>query len=187
MVSIDGDTSTNDTVLLLANGLAGNEAISPGTEQAEIFQGALEALCIHIAKVMARDGEGATKLIEVMVTGAVNDAEARRAARTIISSALVKAAVHGSDPNWGRVLAAAGRCGIMLETEKIQMEIGGILLVDEGGPIPFDKEKVANHLNGAEVAIKLDLNIGNGRAVAWGCVCACGAGAAATAGSPGAV
>lgn len=169
MLSVDGDNSTNDTVLILSNGKAGGEKIKEGGRRAGVFQEALNDVCIYLTKEIARDGEGATKLIEVTVTGAFNDTEARRAARTIASSVLVKAAVHGSDPNWGRVLAAAGRCGITLETEKIQMEIGGIRLVDEGGPIPFDKERVANHLNGAEVAIKLDLNIGNGRAVAWGC------------------
>ena len=169
MLSVDGDNSTNDTVLIIANGRADGERIEEGSGQAGIFQQALNEVCIYLTKEIARDGEGATKLIEVTVTGAVNEAEARLAARTIVSSALVKAAVHGSDPNWGRILAAAGRCGITLETDKIQMEIGGVRLVDAGGPITFDKEKVAKHLNGLEVAIKLDLNIGNGRAVAWGC------------------
>ena len=140
MLSVDGDNSTNDTVLIIANGRGEGEKIEEGSGQAELFQQALNEVCIYLTKEIARDGEGATKLIEVTVVGAVNRAEAERVVRTIVSSMLVKAAVHGSDPNWGRVLAAAGRCGITLETEKIQMEIGGIRLVDEGGPIPFDKD-----------------------------------------------
>jgi len=109
MVSIDGDTSPSDCVFLLANGLSGNKAID--LDNGEVFQEALSEVCTYLAKSMARDGEGATKLIEVTIEGALDEAEARQAARIIASSPLVKAAIHGNDPNWGRIIAALGRSG----------------------------------------------------------------------------
>ena len=169
MLSIDGDNSTNDTVLIMANGKAGGEKLVAGSRRAEVFRGALQKACLYLTREIARDGEGATKLIEVTVCGAVNDIEARMAARTIVSSSLVKAAVHGSDPNWGRVVAAAGRSGVELITDKLELEIGGICLVSGGEPVPFEKHKVEKHMDGHEVLMKLDLNIGNGEATAWGC------------------
>jgi glutamate N-acetyltransferase/amino-acid N-acetyltransferase len=169
MLSIDGDNSTNDTVLIMANGMAGGGKIAAGSLQAGVFREALWKVCVHLTKDIAHDGEGATKLIEVEVVGAVNDAEARLAARTIVSSSLVKAAVHGSDPNWGRVVAAAGRSGIELVNDKLGLEIGGIGVVSGGEPVPFDKEEVVRHMDGNEVLMKLDLNLGNGKATAWGC------------------
>ena len=169
MLSIDGDNSTNDTVLIMANGRAGGEKITVRSQQAELFRKALYKVCRHLTRENARDGEGATKLIEVTVGGAISDAEARLAARAIVSSALVKAAVHGSDPNWGRVVAAAGQSGIELITEKLELAIGGIQLVSGGVPVPFDKGKVVKHLDGSEVAIKLGLNLGKAEAMAWGC------------------
>jgi len=169
MLSVDGDNSTNDTVLIMSNGKAGGEKLVAGNHQAEVFKEALQKVCIHLTKEIARDGEGATRLIEVTVHGAVNDTEARIAARTIVSSSLVKAAVHGSDPNWGRVVAAAGRSGIELITDKLKLEIGDICLVSRGEPVSYDKDKVVKHMDGGEVSMKLDLNIGNGKAIAWGC------------------
>jgi glutamate N-acetyltransferase/amino-acid N-acetyltransferase len=169
MVSIDGDTSTNDTVLILANGLAGGETIEKGSPRAAVFQEALDKACIHLARAIARDGEGATRLIEVKVTGAASLADARSAARTIVGSPLVKTAVHGCDPNWGRVLAAAGRSGAELDPDKLELHIGGIRLVKGGSPVPFPVEKVVKHLGGDEVNINLDLNLGKAEAVAWGC------------------
>ena len=169
MVSIDGDTSTNDTVLLMANGRAGNEPISQGSGQAEVFQQALNQLCIYLAKSMARDGEGATKLIEVTVGGAPSVAAARIAARTIVSSPLVKAAIHGSDPNWGRIVAAVGRSGVEVVEEKIDLYLGDICLVRAGCPLPFDREEVVRLLDRSEVSIVLQLNLGSVTATAWGC------------------
>ena len=169
MLSVDGDNSTNDTVLIMANGGAGGEKITAGNRQARIFGKALEKVCLHLTKEIARDGEGATKLIEITVCGAASDTEARAAARTIVSSSLVKAAVHGSDPNWGRVVAAAGRSGAELVTDKLELEIGGIRVVNGGEPVPYDKEKVVKHMDGQEVLMKLDLHLGNGKATAWGC------------------
>lgn len=169
MVSIDGDNSTNDMVLVMANGRAGGEPVIAGSRQAELFQRALNRTCSHLARAIARDGEGATKFIEVNVSGAATLADARLTARTIVGSSLVKAAVHGSDPNWGRVIAAAGRSGAALEAERLYLEVGGVCLVRGGAPVLYDKEKVVQHLDGAEVRIDLNLNMGEAGATAWGC------------------
>lgn len=169
MLSIDGDTSPNDAVLIMANGMAGNETIVPGSRLADTFQEALDTVCIHLVKSMARDGEGATKFIEVTVEGARSTTEARLAARTIVSSPLVKAAIHGSDPNWGRVIAAAGRSGVEVVESKIDLEIGGTCLVGNGVALPFHSEEVVSILNKNEVRIVLNLNIGTAAATAWGC------------------
>ncbi len=169
MVSIDGDTSPNDTVLIMANGLAGNRAINQDSELANAFQQALDQVSVYLAKCIARDGEGASKLIEVTVDKALSITEARLAARAIVSSPLVKAAVHGSDPNWGRIMAAAGRSGVEVVEAKIDLYIGNICLVRAGKPLPFDREKVIAVLDGTEVPISLLLNLGTARATAWGC------------------
>ncbi len=169
MLSIDGDTSPNDAVLIMANGMAGNETIVPGSRLADTFQEALDTVCIHLVKSMARDGEGATKFIEVTVEGARSTTEAGLAARTIVSSPLVKAAIHGSDPNWGRVIAAAGRSGVEVVESKIDLEIGGTCLVGNGVALPFHSEEVVSILNKNEVRIVLNLNIGTAAATAWGC------------------
>ena len=169
MVSIDGDTSTNDMVLMMANGLAGNETISSDSSLAGIFQQALNQVCIYLSKEIARDGEGANKLIKVTVKGAVNLDDARQAARTVVSSYLVKAAVHGNDPNWGRVMAAAGRSGVEMVESKVDLYIGDICLVKGGCPLPFNREELVGILRSDEVLIGLQLNLGNGSATAWGC------------------
>jgi glutamate N-acetyltransferase/amino-acid N-acetyltransferase len=169
MVTVDGDTSPNDMVLLLANGRAGSEIIAQNSRAADNFQEALNQVCIRLAKAVAADGEGATKLIEVTVSGAATAADARSAARTVAGSSLVKTAVHGSDPNWGRILAAAGRSGARMAASKIDLSIGDICLVRGGGVLPFDEGRAAEALSGREVAITLDLNLGNDQATAWGC------------------
>jgi glutamate N-acetyltransferase/amino-acid N-acetyltransferase len=163
MVSIDGDTSPSDMVLLLANGRAG------GRTPAEAFEQGLEKVCIYLAKCIAGDGEGATKLIEVTVGGARNLAGARLAARTIVSSSLVKAAIHGADPNWGRIMAALGRSGVEVEEAKTDLYIGNITVVKAGAPLPFNQRGVIKLLEGKEVAIRLNLNLGSASATAWGC------------------
>jgi len=169
MISIDGDTSPNDMVLLMANGLAASEPVSPGAEPADVFEQGLEQVCVYLAKCIARDGEGATKLIEVTVSGALSLAEARSAARTIVSSSLVKAAVHGADPNWGRVMAALGRSGVEVEESKTDLYIGNIPVVKSGRPLPFSKRDIIKLLKGREVFIGLNLNLGSSNATAWGC------------------
>ncbi len=169
MVSIDGDNSTNDMVLILANGKAGGKEITASSRQAAAFQEALNMACIRLARAIAGDGEGATKLIEVTVTGAASLADARRVARTIVSSALVKAAVYGSDPNWGRVVAAAGRSGAALDAARLELHLGDICLVKGGSPHPYDRAAAVACLNEPEVAITLNLNMGQAGATAWGC------------------
>lgn len=169
MVTVDTDTSTNDMLVLFASGKAGGETITAGGARAELFQQALDEVCILLAKAIARDGEGATRRIEVIVRGAASEADARQAARTIAASPLVKTAVHGADPNWGRILAAAGRSGVDLVHEKCGLEIGGIEMVKHGAPFPFDKKEVSDYLRNDEVVIVLDLNLGDWEATAWGC------------------
>ncbi|MFB0559016.1 MAG: bifunctional glutamate N-acetyltransferase/amino-acid acetyltransferase ArgJ [Dehalococcoidales bacterium] len=169
MVSIDGDTSPNDMVLIMANGLARNKPISQGSGQANVFQQALDKVCIYLAKSIARDGEGATKLIEVTVNGAISGAEARLAARTVVSSPLVKAAVHGSDPNWGRIIAAVGRSGAEVVESKIDLYIGDIHVVQKGEPLPLSIQSLVQVLDGSEVPISLNLNLGTATTTAWGC------------------
>jgi glutamate N-acetyltransferase/amino-acid N-acetyltransferase len=169
MISVDGDTSPNDSVILLSNGLAGGEIITSRAARAKGFQQALDAVCIHLAKSVARDGEGATKLIEVNVSGAASIHDARMAARTISSSPLVKSAVHGADPNWGRILVAAGSSGAELLEAKIALDISGVPVVREGVPLPFDRDKLIEALGHAEVRINLYLNMGPFSATAWGC------------------
>ena len=169
MISIDGDTSPNDMLLLMANGLAGNKPISQRSRQADAFQQALDQLCIYLAKCVAGDGEGATKLIEVTVSGAPSAAEARLAARTVVSSPLVKTAIHGGDPNWGRIMAAVGQSGVEVVESKIDLYIGNICLVKAGCPLSFDKEELVGILRSSEVLINLQLNLGMATATAWGC------------------
>jgi glutamate N-acetyltransferase/amino-acid N-acetyltransferase len=169
MISVDGDTSPSDMVLIMANGLAGNEPISPGSRQADTFQQALDRVCIYLAKAIAGDGEGATKLIEVTVNGAISAAEARLAARTVVSSPLVKAAVHGADPNWGRIIVAAGRSGVELVESNIDLYIGDVSVVKGGRPLPFNEQSVVRVFKQSEVPITLHLNLGTASATAWGC------------------
>ena len=169
MVSVDGDTSPNDTVLLLANGLTGKEVIKQGMIEAYEFQEALNQICIYLAKAIAADGEGASRLIEVTVSGAASLDDARIAARTIVNSPLVKTAVHGSDPNWGRIIAAAARSGAEFSEDKIDLHIGDVCIIEAGNPLPFDEQKTVALLGEKTVFIKLNLNLGEAKATAWGC------------------
>jgi glutamate N-acetyltransferase / amino-acid N-acetyltransferase len=172
-ITIDGDTSTNDTVLLLANGLAGNPTLgeSASAEDEERFKAALNAIMIYLAKEIVRDGEGSTKMIEIKVLGARNKDEAMLAARTAAGSTLTKCAVYGRDPNWGRIIAAMGRSGAQFDPQKADIWIGEVALMLNGKPQPFDKAETAGRvLAGNEVFIKVDLHTGGeGVATAWGC------------------
>ncbi len=169
MLTVDGDTSTNDMALVMASGAAGGETITGGSPRAGLFKQALTAVCVELAKKMARDGEGATRRIEVVVKGAVCLEDARKAARAIAGSSLVKTAVHGTDPNWGRVMAAAGRSGALVEPDKATLEMGGTCLFQHGVPTSFSRVEVSNYLCSDEVFIILDLGLGTGEAIAWGC------------------
>jgi len=168
MVSIDGDTSPSDCVFLLANGLAGNESID--FDNGGTFQEALNAVCTHLAKSMARDGEGATKLIEVTVEGVEDQIWACQAARTIAGSPLVKAAIHGNDPNWGRIVAALGRSGAKVKEDRLDVYLNDICVMKQGCPTPFSKAEMISALSKSDnVLIRLCLNLGDGQATAWGC------------------
>jgi glutamate N-acetyltransferase/amino-acid N-acetyltransferase len=169
MISVDGDTSTNDTVLLLANGAAGAPQARPGTPQGALFQQALGQVCTHLAKSVARDGEGATKLIEVVVEGARTMADARVAARSVSSSNLVKTAVHGNDPNWGRIMMAVGKSGAEVEEPRVALFINDVCIMEGGLPIPFFKDAIVASMRGAEVRFRIRLNLGDATAMAWGC------------------
>ena len=170
MCSVDGDQSTNDTCLVLANGQAGGAEVVAGTPDAETFEDALTFVCVSLAKQMVRDGEGAKKLIEVTVNEAVSQSDARKAAREISTSSLVKAMVHGNDPNWGRLMMALGKSGADMDESKIQIYINDIQIVDEGKSIPFHLDSVVSAMaSSPDVRFGVNLNMGDATATAWGC------------------
>ena len=169
LLSIDGDTSPSDTVLLFANGAAGGNPIDEASPLREEFEEALEALCTYLAKEMARDGEGATKLIEVTVSGAASFADARALIRLMTTSYLVKSAVHGADPNWGRIVAVAGRSGVQLSEERFVVEICGTRVFERAEPTEFDPLSVATAMQADTVTIAVDLGVGESVATGWGC------------------
>jgi glutamate N-acetyltransferase/amino-acid N-acetyltransferase len=169
---VDGDTSTNDTYLAFAAG----EPLSP--EHYEALETGLTAVSQHLAKAIARDGEGATCLIEVQVEGASDGAAARAIARTICGSSLVKCAVHGRDPNWGRIVAAAGRAGVPMDPDAVALWLGEHQLMAAGQPLPFDRpaasaymrERAAGaYLTDDTVLIRIQVGSGSGSGRAWGC------------------
>lgn len=168
MISVDGDTSTNDCVFLMANGASG-VALS-NEDDVRIFRNALVELSIVLAKSIARDGEGATKLIEVNLKGAPESKMARQAARGITLSPLIKSAVHGEDPNWGRILARLGAESVPGDVlEKMSLSIQGVTIFENGGPAVFDRAEVKRLLKTDTVKIEADFNSGGANAVAWGC------------------
>ena len=169
MIDVDGDQSTNDSVILLANGVVGGDLIRAGSPAADGFQQGLTYLCIGLAKELARDGEGANKLIEAIVEGAKTLEDARAAARSVASSLLVKAAVHGNDPNWGRIMMAVGKSGIELEESKIALYINEICIMEDGRPIPYFQDAVVAAMRGGDVSFRVKLNLGDASATAWGC------------------
>ncbi len=168
LITVDGDTSPNDTVVILANGLAGNPVLTADSSDGARFREALKEACLQLAQLIAQDGEGATRLIEVQVEGALSLEDARLAARTIASSPLVKAAVYGSDPNWGRIIAALGRSGARVEESKVELYLGQLCLF-RGQPLPFDREEASRLLSRERVKFRLCLNLGEGKATSWGC------------------
>lgn len=169
MIDVDGDQSTNDTVIVLANGKAGGPLISGGTEGGEAFQEALTYVCVDLAKKMARDGEGATHLIEATVEGAGSVEEARRGARKIVSSLLVKAMIYGRDPNWGRVMMALGNSGIDFEESNVDIFINDIHIVHQGMSISYLKDSVVSSMSDDEVRLRVRIASGGESGTAWGC------------------
>ncbi|HEY9785221.1 MAG TPA: bifunctional ornithine acetyltransferase/N-acetylglutamate synthase [Candidatus Obscuribacterales bacterium] len=174
MISVDGDTSTNDMVIALANGAAGNEPIEEiQCEDFHKFFTAFHAVNEHLAKQIARDGEGATKLVEVSICGTQTAEEAQKLAKSVVSSSLVKTALFGQDANWGRILAALGRGGVWFDPGRLSMHFaskaGEVALVHCGTPLPFDTAKASAVLGENEIQISIDLNAGPSSARAWGC------------------
>ena len=187
-ITVDGDTSTNDTLIALANGQSRTTAIREMGPDAEKLEAMLTEVCQYLAKAIARDGEGATCLLEVQVSGAPNDADARQVAKTIVGSSLVKSAIFGRDPNWGRIAGAAGRAGVRFQQERLTIKLGDFLLMEEGQPLPFDRQAASHYMK--DIAEKssattetgqliqhldrpliIAVNLGNGTGTgkAWGC------------------
>lgn len=169
MIDVDGDQSTNDTVIVLANGKAGGALITGGTEGGRAFQEALTYVCVDLAKKMARDGEGATHLIEATVEGARSVEEARRGARKIVSSLLVKAMIYGRDPNWGRVMMALGNSGMDFEESNVDVFINDIHIVHQGMSISYLKDSVVSSMSDEEVRLRVRIASGGESGTAWGC------------------
>ena len=168
-LTVDGTMSTNDTIFLLANGLAENPHIAERGAAFETFLSALQAICIEMAKELARDGEGATKLITVTVEGAKNRQEAMRAAKEIANAALVKTAVYGKDPNWGRVAAAVGGCQVEVDPEALTIEFAGLAVAKNGGAISYDETAMRDALEKDHVPIKVRLGTGPAAATVFTC------------------
>jgi len=168
-VTVDGDSSTNDTFLVLANGAAGNAPMRHGTPEAEALEAAIIGVARELARAIARDGEGATRMIAVRVQGAESDEEARTAARAVASSSLVKTAVHGGDPNWGRIVCALGYSGAELALDKLHLSIGGLVVFERGAGVDVDLAAVRHAFEQPEIEIVASLGLAGGHAEAWGC------------------
>ncbi|MFQ4139460.1 bifunctional ornithine acetyltransferase/N-acetylglutamate synthase [Nodosilinea sp. PGN35] len=177
-ITVDGDSSTNDTLIALANGESRTPAITDEGAEADQLEAMLTAVCQYLAKCVARDGEGATCLIEVTVTGAVTAAAASQVAKTIAGSSLVKAAIFGHDPNWGRIAAAAGRAGVTFDQSDLRVQLGEFVLMEHGQPLAFDRPAASAYLTAATqgdylktdtVAIQVSIGDGPGSGQAWGC------------------
>ena len=168
-VSVDGDTSTNDTCVLLSNGCAGLPEILPGTPEATDFETALHAVMTSLAREIARDGEGATVLVEVKVSGAKSPEQAETVGRAIVNSPLVKTAVHGADPNWGRVLCAAGYSGGDIKPEQCALTIQDVTVLRRGTPIDFEAAPLSRSMKGQDVRFHLTLGEGSFETVFWTC------------------
>ncbi|MGM9923988.1 MAG: bifunctional glutamate N-acetyltransferase/amino-acid acetyltransferase ArgJ [Bacillus sp. (in: firmicutes)] len=168
-VTVDGDTSTNDMVILLANGQSGAAELTPDHPDWDVFVGLLERTCEDLAKKIARDGEGATKLIEVQVEGAESVSAARALAKTVVGSSLVKTAIFGSDANWGRVIAAMGRAGVPFNPDQVSIYFGDIVVLEKSTPVAFSEEEAKAYLEQENIIVKAVLHEGEAKGTAWGC------------------
>jgi glutamate N-acetyltransferase/amino-acid N-acetyltransferase len=169
MVCVDGDMSTNDTVLLFASGVAGNTPLNASSPDAALFEAALRHVTRYLAREIPRDGEGASRFQTVTVRNAPTRDDARKAARAITNSPIWQCAIAGSDPNWGRVIAALGKSGANLEHNKLDIALGGITVVSQGVATDYDQEAAKQAMGAAEVAVDVDLHLGEASAMAWGC------------------
>ncbi|MFW0911675.1 MULTISPECIES: bifunctional ornithine acetyltransferase/N-acetylglutamate synthase [Bacillus] len=168
-ITVDGETSTNDMVLVMANGMAENQALNEEHPEWPLFKEGLKLACEDLAKEIARDGEGATKLIEVKVVGAKNNLEAGIIAKKIVGSSLVKTAVYGTDANWGRIIGAIGHSAASVTPEEVEVYLGGQCLFKHNEPQSFSEEEAKAYLEQDEITIFIQMNEGNGEAAAWGC------------------
>lgn len=173
MISVDGDTSTNDTVILLANGAAGNAEIKENTPEFEAFKKALHEINVYLAKKIAGDGEGATALFEAKVTGCESKEQAKTLAKAIVCSNLTKTAIAGHDANWGRILCAMGYSGAQFDPEKVDLffesEAGKIQIIENGTAVDYSEEEATKILSAPEVTAVADVKMGDKEASAWGC------------------
>jgi glutamate N-acetyltransferase / amino-acid N-acetyltransferase len=168
-ISVDGDTSTNDTLLVLANGAAGAPRIQAGNKAHRAFTAALEEVCGSLARQVVADGEGAQRVIEIEVRGAKTEAAAKRIAETIATSPLVKTAFAGGDPNWGRIFAAAGRSGVKFDPELVDITMAGVRVLHHGQPLDFNERAASNRLLADHVPVVVDLHTGKASARYWTC------------------
>lgn len=160
-LTVDGDMSTNDSVILLANGASGCAEIAPGSSECEMFEKALGEVCVELARKIAEDGEGATKYVEVRVTNAATYADAKAAAMAVANSPLVKTAIFGEDPNWGRVLCAAGRSGAYVVPERTTLHFGDVKIVERGEPLKLEADAARKPMLDRDLVINLDLGLGS--------------------------
>lgn len=168
-ITVDGDTSTNDMVLVIANGSAGNQLLNPDHPDWPVFVELLTESCASLAKQIAKDGEGATKLIEISVAGAMSDEEARVIGKQIAGSNLVKTAVYGADANWGRIIGAIGQSQASLNPKTVDISLGEITMLKNSTPVAFDEDQAREYLLNDKVEIFVDLHVGEGKGMAWGC------------------
>lgn len=169
MITIDGDMSTNDMVLVLANGMARNKKIVQGTKESKIFADALTIILLSLAKLMVQDAEGATKFVEISVVGAQSEKDAREVARSVASSNLFKCALYGSDPNWGRIASSAGQSGARLDPAKMKISLGGELVLQNGGPVRKKEAVLRRVFRQKNIRIKINLVLGKASATAYTC------------------
>ena len=165
-ITVDGECSTNDCVMILANGASG---VTVDERSYDAFADALRSVCLRLALGIVRGGEGATKLVTVNVTGATSSDDARKAAKAIANSLLVKTAIHGGDPNWGRLIAVAGRAGVGFELNRAHVMIGPIVLFKDGRPYDEAAPEAASYLKNTDVVVSVDLGVGNGSSTVWTC------------------
>jgi glutamate N-acetyltransferase / amino-acid N-acetyltransferase len=168
-ITVDGDTSTNDMVLVMANGSAGNQLLNPDHPDWPVFVELLKESCASLAKQIAKDGEGATKLIEISVAGAMSDEEARVIGKQIAGSNLVKTAVYGADANWGRIIGAIGQSQASVDPKTVDISLGEITMLKNSTPVAFDEDQAREYLLNDKVEIFVDLHVGEGTGMAWGC------------------
>lgn len=169
-LTVDGDTSTSDMVILISNGDSGNKEIASGTTEHAAFEEALTTVCRALTKMVAQDGEGATKLVTIQITGAATEADAQRVGKSVGNSNLVKTALFGNDPNWGRLACAVGYSGATFEPEAVSITLQETLIFKNYEPIPFDRKGLSERLKASkEVSIEIDLGAGSEKATIWTC------------------